>query len=885
MNRFYKILFASVATIFIVPTLPSCKPTEADSRNQTGLIATPRSQEKIYNIAKSITVAVFVDQNRTSGILISKEGQEYTVLTNAHVITPGKLYPIQTPDGKIYAATLINQVDSLQGEDLALLQFSAVVDYSVAAQGRKQDLALKQKVYAAGFPSESDTFNFTTGEISLLSEKPLKGGYEIGVSNKIEQGMSGGPLLNQKGKLIGVNGLGNFAVLNDAYTFEDGTSPSDEQLQTMRQASWAVPIETLVAIQPSRKSQETKTNILTGLAAEIDAIAEKITVRINLKEGNGSGVIIAQQGDTYYVLTAGHVLEDQTQYHLIAPDGKKYTPEYGKTTILGGVDLAVLQFKSQETYPVATLANFNLKTNKKKWVFVSGFPGSSSQRQFTAGMLESKARSSIGLKDEASLIDAQDRGYELAYSNLSKPGMSGGPVLDSRGYLIGINAYGEEDTIENKAGDLVPIHIGKSLGVPTRTLLGLTSKAKIQSQWLKIETTVPADLTTSEIASIQDSLFPLERPESNTSAIEWFQYGNQIWRIGRFDDAVAAFNVATKKNPNFYQAYYLKGLVLRYQGKYEEALASYQKVIDIDPGFYQAWREKGLILGELLQKYPEALAAINKAIELNPEDFQLYAQKGYVLNNLERYEDAINAYDRALALNDNSALIYNNRGNAYAELEQYQRALADYSKAIEINPQFAGAYYNRGFIYATLEQYQRALADYSKAIEINPQFAEAYHNRGLIYAELEQYQRALADLTKAIEINPQDAEAYNNRGNIYTDLGQYRRALADYGKAIEINPQYASAYNNRGFIYATLEQYQRALADLTKAIEINPQFAGAYYNRGFIYATLEQYQSATENIEKAAHLFLQQNDTAAYQNAQKLIQLIQQQAAKNYWIE
>ena len=47
--------------------------------------------------------------------------------------------------------------------------------------------------------------------------------------------------------------------------------------------------------------------------------------------------------------------------------------------------------------------------------------------------------------------------------------MSGGPVLDSRGYVVGINAYGEEDTVLNEAGDLVPIHIGRSLGVPTRT--------------------------------------------------------------------------------------------------------------------------------------------------------------------------------------------------------------------------------------------------------------------------------------------------------------------------------------------------------------------------------------------------------------------------------
>ena len=146
MNRFYTILIACIGTILILPTLPSCSPTDADSNNQTDLIASQLSSAQLYQLAESITVKVLTANNSASGILISKQGQQYTVLTNAHVITSDSPYRIQTSDRQIHEAKLINKGDSLQGDDLAILQFTAAVDYPVASTGSGQNLALKQKV-------------------------------------------------------------------------------------------------------------------------------------------------------------------------------------------------------------------------------------------------------------------------------------------------------------------------------------------------------------------------------------------------------------------------------------------------------------------------------------------------------------------------------------------------------------------------------------------------------------------------------------------------------------------------------------------------------------------------------------------------------------------
>jgi hypothetical protein len=49
----------------------------------------------------------------------------------------------------------------------------------------------------------------------------------------------------------------------------------------------------------------------TGIAKKVDDIAQQITVKIEDKDGgHGSGVIIARQGDIYYVATAAHAVQN-----------------------------------------------------------------------------------------------------------------------------------------------------------------------------------------------------------------------------------------------------------------------------------------------------------------------------------------------------------------------------------------------------------------------------------------------------------------------------------------------------------------------------------------------------------------------------------------------
>ena len=237
---------------------------------------------------------------------------------------------------------------------------------------------------------------------------------------------------------------------------------------------------------------------LTG--EELSQTTREITVLINRSDGqNGSGVIISKNEDVYYVLTANHVIKDQEnrdgkiEYTVVAHDKKAYEIDYDTVKPLpNNLDLAIFEFTSQEKYPVATIANSDLMTETTS-VFVSGWqrPGEVGGNQ-TIRQLTSSRITTI-------LEEPVYGGYQIGYDNTTLGGMSGGPVVDVEGRLIGIHGLADNDkpeTIGLESGNFNPelFKTGFNYGIPINTFLGQIAQAGIFLN-LKVENTPPGELT------------------------------------------------------------------------------------------------------------------------------------------------------------------------------------------------------------------------------------------------------------------------------------------------------------------------------------------------------------------------------------------------------
>ena len=148
----------------------------------------------------------FRSQGMGSGIIVRKDRDTFFVLTNNHVVEGTSEIQIATKDGKEYAAEVVGK-DSRR--DLAVVSFKTSDSFPLAELGNSDDVKVGDWAIAMGNPlGEQFAFSVTMGIVSAVGRTGGPGGNIndfIQTDASINQGNSGGPLVNIRGQVIGIN--------------------------------------------------------------------------------------------------------------------------------------------------------------------------------------------------------------------------------------------------------------------------------------------------------------------------------------------------------------------------------------------------------------------------------------------------------------------------------------------------------------------------------------------------------------------------------------------------------------------------------------------------------------------------------------------------------
>lgn len=219
-------------------------------------------------------------------------------------------------------------------------------------------------------------------------------------------------------------------------------------------------------VRPQTPSDEADT--LRDKQKDLRQQIERWLRRLPPPPGSGSGIIFDPEG---YILTNNHVVAGRSAFRVILSDDREYDAKLIGTDPKS--DLAVVKIDAPDLHPLAFGDSDKLEVGD--WVLAVGSPFDLRQT-VTHGIVSAKGRTRVaGVR-----IDYQDFIQTDAAVN---PGNSGGPLLNLRGEVVGVNTAiathgdgvnaGIAFTIPSRMAVKVA-HQLKTSGVVTRGWLGVS---------------------------------------------------------------------------------------------------------------------------------------------------------------------------------------------------------------------------------------------------------------------------------------------------------------------------------------------------------------------------------------------------------------------------
>ena len=375
----------------------------------------------------------------------------------------------------------------------------------------------------------------------------------------------------------------------------------------------------------------------------------------------GSGVIVGKSNNKYFVLTAGHVVGDRPNtYKITTHDGISYRINDQEIFRFDDEDLAVVSFRSNDTYNLAPLyidcflqlGNRNAPDNgttdfeasevcslenirfqgrsnlpSRPYLFVSGY---SEKNYLNDSEVEFQLAPGVGRDWRRNL---NYNGYDLAYTNLTFQGMSGGAVLSSSGHLIGIHGVSDGFYTPNEV-----IYFGDSFGIPVDAFISHLEEIIdfYQIQPSDLEFNFPQEKKELVDQKDFDSLFvypvgdcrfsTLSSDQDSSRKDSLLKLADEFYKFDMIEEALQCIDLALRLDDQYPPLLIAKGLLQMRKSpsnseNLDSALVFFEQAIDYDSNYFLPWFYKGEIYRQE-GRFKEAEDSYRESVKL------YYAQTG-----------------------------------------------------------------------------------------------------------------------------------------------------------------------------------------------------------------------------------------------------------------
>ncbi len=293
------------------------------------------------------------------------------------------------------------------------------------------------------------------------------------------------------------------------------------------------------------------------------------------------------------------------------------------------------------------------------------------------------------------------RGNE--YVQITAPishGSSGGPVLNSRGEVIGV-AVGTINEGQNL-----------NFAISARYVVSLLAGAGGSNR---------PGVVTNKTRRARVIRPGVEGPKY------FYDQGDDLLSQGRHGEALEAFKQAVRMAPSFVRALVGLGRSYFFLNRYQEAAQAFEDALRNDPKHEEKDSYKDLADVYVLLDNPEAAILVGRRMVASlPNDEDSYHALAEIYDKTGRFEAALETLKNGLEVLPQSESLLGDLGLLYYGHGKYAEAIAELRRAVDAHPTFSSLYYFIGLAYTELNRTKEAIEAFQQAVKLKPAY-DGYH--------------------------------------------------------------------------------------------------------------------------------------------------------------
>ena len=573
-----------------------------------------------------------------------------------------------------------------------------------------------------------------------------------------------------------------------------------------------------------------------------EAYAEQVEVGLDAIvriEGpvQGSGTLFNLKDKTI-VLTAWHVLKsvrEREEVDIVMNDGKSGPIKNSSIMRIGNVDMAIAEVDSISNIPDIYIATEPATSGTDAKVY--GFPNNANGKmKISEGMIFSNAN--IGI----------DQGYQLIYSMETQPGMSGGPIIDGYGNIIGIHGRGElNEGRSNFEGKIVKTRLNN--GVPISYLLKYFNGED--------PTYIPQEPTS--IDDLNALTYRMSRTRKDYGGEEGIKFNSMLIKLlSKLDSS------DFRRKYILPRAYNNRHRINLELGRYDNALSDLDLAIKLTKDEEHKellYGSKPIIYERSGQKHL-AIKARSELIDMYPNKHENYTLRGHSYNTSQQPRKALEDFLKVIELGSKNADSYNNVASAYDLLDEKDLAMKYIERALTIDPNHLGSLRRKASLMSAIPGKESIALDIAhKVNKLSTEHNEMRLQSLNLIATINLRINNLPEAAKALrEMKlhwPNSHKYLSSSAEYFYQNNQLKKAIRQLSNSINTNPPEYSLpglHGRRGIYWQNLKEYDEAISDFTKAISMGGDGKFLYSFRGHSFAAQGNFILACADWKRSVRM-------------------------------